>query len=294
MRNILIVLGALLFAGISISSMASEQAQKHANPIIFTPLPMKNPFSEAQDYLPLLQHLEQALDRPVEFRLHQQYEQILDDLEQNNIDLTILGPLPYLVLKRRTPKFTPLALLNSQQDKAHYRCVISKFRGDKVDLKQAVPVLKVALTQSLSTCGYFKTQSLLSQTFGLQLDQLKFDYTGSHKNAIEAVLKGEFDLAGSSEEYAYNYQSLGMEVIAKSNWLPGLIVVANNQTLDRKTQQAIQKVLLSIPSHQALHWPEKIRYGFQPIKPKELEALRLPINIPAHGNFGSSINEATQ
>lgn len=250
--------------------------------IYFAPLPMKNEKTNIEEFLPLVDYMQKNLPLTIKFNYHKNYDDILKSFMDGSTDIAYLGPLPYAILKSKYPYAKPIITFNEKDGTTTYRCAISKFSQDVLDLSKP---LRVALTQPLSTCGYYATQKLLQKKFGLALKNQKYNYTMSHTNALTGVIREEYMLAGSSEEIAKKYESLGMEIIAKSELFPGFALVVNTKTLSAKEIQEITKTLLNIPKSSYEKWGTLLEYGTRPADTSSYDSLNLKYAIPQKGNI---------
>ncbi len=262
---------------LSLSLMAAE-----GRTLFFTPLPMKKTKKNIEEFIPLMESLEKELSVVIKFNYKSDYADILKGFEDESIDMAFLGPLPYAILKAKYPYVKPIVSFKQKDGSVHYRCVLSKFIEDELDLSQP---LKIALTQPLSTCGYFMSEKLLKKEFSLELKEQYFDYTMSHTNAVTAVLEGRFDLAGSTETIAKKFETLGMIIVAKSDWLPGFSIVVNTKTLSAKEIEALRDSFLSISQQEFKQWGGKTQYGLSEADEKSYEQLHIDYHIPGKGNM---------
>jgi len=249
----------------------------------FSPLPIKNTSKNIQDFLPLTSYLENELNLTIKYSQHQNYQDIINDLKAGKIDIAYLGPLPFIALKKEYPQIKLLATINQNNGSTQYRCVLTKFKHDQIDT--TIPI-KVALTQPLSTCGYYMTQKLLKENLGLELKEQKYDYTMSHSNAILSTLEGNYIVAGAKDSIAEKHKTLGMEIIAKSDPLPGFVLVANLQTISPEQFKSLQNTILNIDKNQYKKWKGLFSKGFSTPKDKEYENFDIDFNdIPLEGNM---------
>jgi len=249
----------------------------------FSPLPIKNTSKNIQDFLPLTSYLENELNLTIKYSHHQNYQDIINDLKAGKIDIAYLGPLPFIALKKEYPQIKLLATINQNNGSTQYRCVLTKFKHDQIDT--TIPI-KVALTQPLSTCGYYMTQKLLKENLGLELKEQKYDYTMSHSNAILSTLEGNYIVAGAKDSIAEKHKTLGMEIIAKSDPLPGFVLVANLQTISPEQFKSLQNTILNIDKNQYKKWKGLFSKGFSTPKEKEYENFDIDFNdIPLEGNM---------
>ncbi|MEA2073209.1 MAG: PhnD/SsuA/transferrin family substrate-binding protein [Campylobacterota bacterium] len=250
--------------------------------IYFTPLPMKNEKKTIEEFLPLMDYMEKELSLKIKFNYKKDYSDILDGFIDGSIDIAYLGPLPFATLKSKYPYIKPIVAFKHQDGTISYRCVISKFSKDKFDPSQP---LRVALTQTLSTCGYYSTQKLLQERFGIDLSKQKYSYEMSHTNALIGVMKEKFIIAGSSEDIAKKHESLGMEIIATTEPLPAFSIVVNTKTLSVDEIKKISQTLLNIPHKRYKTLGKRVQYGVLPVSEKLYDTIDTEEIIPQKGNI---------
>jgi phosphonate transport system substrate-binding protein len=250
--------------------------------LFFSPLPMKKTKKNIEEFIPLINYMQDKLSINIEFNYKSDYADILKGFKDQSIDMALLGPLPYAILKSEYPDVKPIVSFKQKNGLVYYRCVLSKFALDVIDTSKP---LKIALTQPLSTCGYFMSKKLLSQEFSLELKNQYYDYTMSHTNAVINVLEGKFDLAGSTETIAKKHESLGIVIVAKSDPLPGFSIVVNTKTLSKKEIKSLTDAFLNISSSQFKQWGGKTQYGVSQADEKSYEQLKLHYSIPKKGNM---------
>ena len=276
------VLKIIICSILSILLLSSNLYSKSNRVIYFTPLPMKKTKKNVKDFLPLVDFLKKSIGIEIKFNNKNDYADILKGFENQTIDMAFLGPLPYAVLKSQYPYIKPIVSFKQKNGSIHYRCVLSKFAKDTIDTSKP---LKIALTQPLSTCGYFMSKKLLKETYNVKLKNQYYKYTMSHTNAILGALKGEFDLAGSTEMIANKFKSLGMQIVAKSELLPGFSIVVNTKTLSKKEIQQITNSLLKISDVEFKQWGGETKYGLKKANINLYNNLKLDYKIPKKGNM---------
>jgi phosphonate transport system substrate-binding protein len=250
--------------------------------IYFAPLPMKKAKKIVQDLLPLVEYLQEKLSVEIKFNYKSDYGDILKGFENNTIDIAVLGPLPYVILKSHYSYVEPIVLFKQKNGSTHYRCVLSKFVEDDINVSKPI---KIALTQPLSTCGYYMSKKLLKKRYNIDIKDQYYKYTMSHTNAMTGALKGEFDIAGASEFIAQKYESLGMETVAQSELLPGFSIVVNTTTLSADMIQRLRDALLSIPPSSLKAWGGKSRYGLSRANAHLYDSIKVDFDIPKKGNL---------
>lgn len=209
----------------------------------FAPLLIEKTTKNIEEFLPMSTYLESNIPVKINYIFEKDYKAILDGFKDGSIDMAYLGPLPYLTLKKEYEFIEPI--ITSKQDNGlnKYRCVLVKFKDDEFKKDSQI---KIALTQPLSTCGYFMSSKLLKENFDIDLAEQKYEYKMSHINALVSILSGEFLIVGTKESLAKEFESLGVEIIAKSEFLPGFSLVVNTKTLNNKQIKSIKEALLKL------------------------------------------------
>lgn len=273
----IITLLALLLA--SAGSVAAET-------LTFAPLPMETPYTVASQWKPLLIHLERALGATVEIDYSTSNDEIIDKFKAGKLDLAYLGPLPYVTLKTVFPAAEPVVIFNEKNGHPTYTCALVTATEAPLDLKN-LKGRKVALTQPLSTCGYFAVQGLLHNS-GSSLEANHYRYLGQHDEVALAVVRGEFDVGGLKTAIARKYTHLGLAVRVESAPLPGLALIANSNRLSTGRLAQIREALLSASDEIRQHWGENVRNGVTPASDRDYDGMRrlpVPARIPTQGNF---------
>lgn len=250
--------------------------------INFSPLPITNTSKSIQDFLPLTSYLEKSLDISIKYLHYKNYQNIIDGFTTGTIDIAYLGPLPFIALQREYPHIKPIATINQKNGSSNYKCVLTKFKKDTIDTTKP---LKVALTQPLSTCGYFMTDKLLKSNLSIELNKQKFKYYMSHTNAILSVTAGENLIAGVKDSVASRHQTIGMEIIAQSDLLPGFLLVANTKTLSNKQIEQVKQSLFNLPEESFKKWKGIFSHGFTNTDLKQYNTIEIDFDkIPLKGS----------
>jgi phosphonate transport system substrate-binding protein len=247
---------------------------------------MEKPETVAGQWKPLLEYLQTALGIGLDIDYSDSNEQVLDKFEAGKLDLAYLGPLPYLRLKDRFPAARPLVIFHESDGQPNYTCALVV--AAESDLRpEQLTGRKIALTQPLSTCGFFSISGLLQQS-GIRLEETRYRYLGPHDTVALAVAGGEFDAGGLKSAIARKYASLGLRIIAETSPLPGLALVANGARMSEERMEAIRQALLAADEATRKTWGDNIRHGLSAAADEDYaEARKLPYRapIPDQGNF---------
>ena len=257
-----------------------------AEPLNFSPLPMETPDTVASQWKPLLTYLELALGVTLNIDYSTSNDEIIDKFRAGQLDLAYLGPLPYLTLKNNFPAAEPVVVFREKNGQTTYTCALAVPAESKLNLK-GLKGKKIALTQPLSTCGYFATQGLLHQS-GSSLEANFYRYLGQHDEVALAVVRGEFAAGGLKTAIASKYAHLGLVVQAESPPMPGLALIANSTRVSAERIAQIRQALANVKDEVRQQWGDNVRYGVSPVKDSDYNGMRqfsMPLDIPAEGNF---------
>ncbi len=253
-----------------------------AGPLRLAPLPMENREATVKAFNPVVTYLQEALKVPVELVYFDKNSEIVAAMQHREVDVAMLGPLPYVSGRQRGVAMEPLVLFKEASGEARYRCTLVAFGGDTIALG-ALRGKRIALTQPLSTCGYFGTNAILRKQAGITLEDMRYRYVSTHEAAAQAVVSGEADVAGIKDEFAVKFATLGLVTLAFSDWVPALGLFANPATIDPKRIDEVRKILLATHPDVYKRWGNAMRYGMVPATDIDFASIRRlgdPASIP--------------
>jgi len=245
----------------------------------FAPLPMQDPERVVRDVYPLLEYIESQTGLSFQIVYSESYSELISRIEDGEVDLTNLGPLPYVELSERFPDASPLLVFREPDGEASYTCALVTFVGAPL-ADDAWKGQNFALTQPMSTCGFLATSHLLNKK-GVDLMRSGYCYLSRHDEVALSVIRGHYVAGGMKTQIARNYAHLGLQVELESPAFPGFALVANTQTLSAKQQQQIQSALLALQpqdnrkdAKKLADWGEGFRHGAAEISDEDYHSLR--------------------
>ncbi len=242
-------------------------------PLRYATVVLENRETVIREFSPMLARMGQSLGQPIRFVFYDKYDDILTAFARKEIDLVYLGPLPYTRLRERFAAAEPLVRFNEQDGSAMYRCVMVAFRDDAIRLS-GLKGKQLGLTQPLSTCGPLSVNWLLRKHAGFGIKQTRQLMLSSHENVALATVGGEVSAGGMKESIAHKYAGLGLEVLARTEPLPGFALIANRATLGGERVERLRRHLLAMPETEYRKWGEPIRHGMKPAVDAEYAAFR--------------------
>jgi len=272
----------LLVLILLVSSGWSLAAPSQPTPLRYATVVLENRETVIREFSPLLARAEQNLGQPIHFVFYDKYDDILAAFARKEIDLAYLGPLPYTRLRERFAAAEPVVRFNEDDGTAMYRCVLVAFRGDAIRMS-GLKGKKLGLTQPLSTCGPLSVNWLLRKHAGFGIEQTQQLMLNSHENVALATVGGEVSAGGVKESIAHKYAGLGLEVLARTEPLPGFALIANRATLGDERVERLRQHLLATPQTAYRQWGASIHHGMKHADDAEYGALRtlLSINLPS-------------
>lgn len=271
----------MTFIFLMLPSFAKQKVLKLA------PLPMADAVKTTKIFLPFANYIKKSMGVQVELVNLTNYEDIITGLQKNDIDLAYLGPLPYAVLKSKSKNIIPIVGFFEKDGSRGYHCVLIASELDSIPFKN-LRGGKVALTQPLSTCGYFLTSQLLKSLNNTNIEDMKYRYVKKHTKVATSILQGRYLLGGIKDSVASEFKGLGLRVLKTSKLLPSFTLVANANTMSKENISRLQNRLLDTPKSEYSKWGEKISFGMFKAHEKDFKHIQKALrgmNIPQKGNF---------
>lgn len=231
----------------------------------FAPLPKENAETLEKEYKPFLSWLSKQTGDKYTLVISSDYKDLISKIENGEIDLAYLGPLPYALIRQHTDSIKPIVKFLDKQGNSSYTCSIIASSKSNVKTIKELDSKKLSLTQKYSTCGYYSAKIAFDE-HNLKLDKFSFD--GNHANVALNVILGE-SLGGALQtSYFEKYSHLGLKKIYESRPYPGFMLAANKNKLDSKRIAKIKSSLIALSPltrksdiQETKKWADSIRYG---------------------------------
>jgi len=235
-------------------------------PLVFAPLPMKDESTIYRTFAPMIHYLEVKLGRKINYHISQSYSDLIEAIIDGKIDLTYLGPLPYIISKQSNADLKPLVVFNENENQTTYACVLVAWAPEKegynlVNLDQNSTT--IALTSPLSTCGYFGVEGMLRRS-NHTLEKINHTFLGKHDEVALSVVRGEYVYGGLKEGIARQYAHLGLEVVARLDDIPGFALIIDSSRVEASLGEKISTILLETKEEVYSHWGDGINKGVHP------------------------------
>lgn len=249
---------AYLFALCLLASLAS--AQPAGAPLTLAVLPYLPAQEIQRRFTPLAEYLAQALGRPVVVRVGPNYDQHINAIGQDKVDIAFLGPVSYIRLIDRYGDKPILASLRVGRD-PHLYAVIAVRQDSPLTRLQDLKGRRIAFADPESTTGYVIPRLMLAQA-GVPLDAIgRYHHLGNHRDVALAVLAGDFDAGAMKREVFAEYAARGLRALAIGPPGPDYLFVARAglpAAIETRLRQALQS-LHQQPAGRRIH--ERLHAG---------------------------------
>ncbi len=199
-----------------------------------------------QKFVPLAKYLGQELGMEVELVIGKDYQDTMDAIGSNKVQIAYLTPTTYPKSKRQNPDENIRSLVRFQS-KGHgtYRsCVIVPIDSD-IEKLESLKGKKFAFGSKNSTSSHLMPRSILAGV-GIKFDDMQPEYLGSHSNVAAAVSAEQFSGGGVKESVANKFsENEEVRIIATSDPIPEFPVCLNKQVnsdLEAKILAAFKKL----------------------------------------------------
>ncbi len=229
-----------------------------AKELIYVPVPLFNEHQTLEENKPLIDYLSKKLNVEIKIRYIQDYEEILSEFKAQKIDFIQIGALPYMTLKALSNELKPILFFKEKSGNDRYRCaIISAFDGaNSINEINS----KMALTQGLSTCGYFSASYLLKKN-GVDIEKIGYKNFNSHEDVIKEVILGHFKTGSIKSSIAKSYSNMSIKILKESDEFPSFALAINSKKIDETLQKKVVDILMQVDKNVSKEFIAG-KYGF--------------------------------
>lgn len=199
-----------LFTGVA-TAIAAESTQP---PIILAVHPYLPSAEIQQRFAPLADYLGKQLGRQVQVRVGRDYEQHIEAVGLNSVDIAFMGPASYVKLTERYGAKPLLARIEIKGKPILSGYIVTRVNSalhNLTDLRGK----RFAFVDQDSTMGTIVPRYVMQQA-GMGLKQLgAYQYLGGHKDVALGVLNGDYDAGAVKSEVYDELAPRGLRVLAK-------------------------------------------------------------------------------
>ena len=234
LQKLLIILVLLLITTIHPAIAAVEPLILAVHPYL--------PEAEIQKrFAPLAEYLSLILKQPVIVRVGRNYDDHIDAIGKDQVDIAFMGPVPYTKLLNKYGSKPLLARFEVNNTPNLYGIIITRKESPIKNLKQ-LQGKRFAFGDKESTMSHIVPRYMLTEA-GIPVSTLsEYKFLGSHHNVAIAVLAGDFDAGAVKKEVLLEFEPKGLRVIAETPATPDHLFVTRSTlpiTQIRKLREAL-------------------------------------------------------
>ena len=237
------------------------------------------PIEDARQYLPFLAYLAEATGYDFKLRFTAKDSSIVDELGAGHIDFAAIGAVSFLQAREKYNARILVRGVNSE-GATEYRSNIVVAPTSAVQDIENLRGKRFAFGSISSTQGHLIPRIILAER-GIDLsDFTTYEYTGSHQNCANAVIKGEVDACGMQDTMARRMENAGLvRILHTSQYYPSSGIAANKD-VPPVIAERVKRALLDFDptglDREGLHnWQAtEMPNGFQAATPTDYRVLR--------------------
>ncbi|MCW5313602.1 phosphate/phosphite/phosphonate ABC transporter substrate-binding protein [Nostoc sp. KVJ3] len=201
-----------------------------------------------------IEKVQNAIASSVDFQITKDYEQIIDWLVQDKLDMAYLGPLSYLEAVDRGAKIEPLvAPIDKNTGQPWYRACIIVQQDSSIKTLKDLKGKRIAFVDKLSTSGYLMPLATFKKLgIDYNRDFAQVLYAGSHSKSIAALEDNIVDAAATNIPSYLKWQKSGkltpkkFRILWESAPIPNSPIVVSKK-LPPELIQRLKQAFISSP-----------------------------------------------
>ena len=218
-------------------------------------LPWQSNEKQQNKFQPLSDYIQENINYFVEFKIAKNYQNAVDLLAEEKVDMAYLAALTYVKARERNPKLEPLVVPISQATgRPWYTSVIVVDVSQGIESLQDLKGKRFAFVSPSSTSGFLMPlNALQAEGINPSQDFSKIIYTDSHDKNETALANGEVDAIADDKASFQRVQESGKlpennyKVIWESEPIPNGPIVINTSKFTPKQINQLQQALIDAP-----------------------------------------------
>ena len=202
-----------------------------------------SPKEDARIYAPFLQYLSEETGRTFKIHFTPNYATTVDELGESVTQFAAFGGLSHVIAHEKY-NATCLARGRNEKGRGEYRAAIITQPDSDIYEIEDIRGRSFCFGSYYSTQGHLLPRKMLEDNNISLSDIGEYTYQGSHVNAANAVISGEYDVGGVQDTLAQSLASEGLvRIVAYSDYYPSSGISANKD-VDPELVEAVKKALL--------------------------------------------------
>ena len=281
-RNIVCILLISLFFAAGLFSAAPAFSQKPLLLGVHPFLPFK---AIEQKFTPLAEYLSRKIGHPVILRVGSSYQEHLDAIGRDQLDIAYIGPAAYVEMVAKYGQKSLLACQETEGSTFFTGIIVTRSEQKAKSLAE-LPIGEFAFVDSHSTMGYLIPRIMLLHDNPGFITGHYYQFLKTHENVALGVLAGDF-IAGAVKEAVYQkFKKRGLKALAVTPPIAEHLLVARSD-LNHGLLKALRSALLdlkNIPAEVSILTSLKPSLtGFSAVRDQDYNSLRLLLAEPGTG-----------
>lgn len=204
-----------------------------------------SPEEDAKLYEPFMDYLSKKTGYDFRLRFTSEYEDTQENLGTGKVQFAAIGAVSYInAVNKYGAKILARGL--NKNNEAMYQSIIFTRPDSDIRTLKEIKGRSFAFGSEDSTQGHLIPREMLDDA-GITLDDLsKYEYTGSHKNAVDAVMNGTFDAGGGQDTLVKKMAKQGkIKIVKVSKYYPSSGMAANKD-VSPEIMEKVKKALLEL------------------------------------------------
>ena len=235
------------------------------------------PYEKIEEkFAPLAAYLSNELDRPVVVRVGGSYQDHIDSIGRDQLDIAYIGPAPYIsMVKKYGPK--PLIVCLETDGSPFFKGIIIVRNNHPATNLADLGEGKFAFVDRHSTMGYLIPRAMLEQENPPIITKQQYRFLKTHNNVALSVLTGDFEAGAVKEAVYQQFRSAGLRALAATPAIAEHLFVARS-TLADSTVNQLRSAMLKLNQDQTkqnvLKSIKTSLTGFSLVKDDDYNSLR--------------------
>ena len=239
------------------------------------------PYMELEKkFAPLAAYLSQEIGQPVVVRVGSSYQEHIDAIGRDQLDIAYLGPVPYVLLVKKYGT-KQLIVCQETDDIPFFKGIIVVRNDHSATSLADLGKGEFAFVDPHSTMGYIVPKAMLEQENPLLIANQRYQFLKTHRNVALGVLAGDFEAGAVKEAVYQKFRPRGLKMLAATPTIAEHLFVAGNR-LAASTVNQLRVAMLKLNRNQTGHDVFKsIKTsitGFSLVKDDAYNSLRTILN----------------
>ncbi len=233
-------------------------------------------------FAPLANYLSKKIGQPVTVRVAGNYQEHIDRIGKNKVDIAYMGPASYVKMVDVYGKKPLLARLEINGNPSFQGVIIVRKESTLHTLTDLTGK-RFAFGDPDSTMSHLVPRFMLWKA-GVDVDKLaSYKFLKNHYNVALGVLVGDYDAGAVKEEVFYKYEKRGLKMLAMTPEISEHVFVASN-TLPSQKVHALREALYHLKDDKEgkviMFSIKNSMTGMVPANDEDYDNLRIILQTP--------------